>query len=183
MLRFFLRFRPTAVGTLSLLGTLLEGVKESTEPTIPAEYWANKELYHRDVMNGVSSEQLLKNLRNGKYRIPEEIIKAYPVPHREATGKMRIMIENCELYNEDIAKYGALQAHKWREQGKYNLNAKELEIVHLQYEKEKLRRARATPDKVAEIEKKLAETNWDFRKTEATQQWQHAHDAEMRRNH
>lgn len=106
----------------SLIGTLYHGIKDACEPTIPAENWANKELYYQDVMNGVSAKQRMKNLENGKYKLTVK----YPEPHRDAkTGK--IIIENSLLYKEDVKIYGAYQAKQWVKQGKYNLSPKELE--------------------------------------------------------
>ena len=132
MFRFLLRSRPSAVGTLSLLGILLEGITEALEPKIPAENWANKELYYKDIMSGVPVEQRMKNLRNGKYKLTEA--ETYPEPHRTETGQ--ILIENCKLYNEDVKKYGAYQAHKWVKQGKYNLKPEELEKERQKYRDE-----------------------------------------------
>lgn len=106
----------------SIIATIVQGVKEKFEPTIPAENWANKELYHKDLMSGVPIEQRMKNLKNGKYKLT----KAYPEPHRDpVSGK--IIIENCTLYKEDVKNYGAYQAQQWVKQGKYNLTPKELE--------------------------------------------------------
>ena len=105
----------------SLIAACIQGIKEKLEPTIPAENWANKELYHKDMMDGVSIEQRMKNLENGKYKLTE----TYPEPHRDANGK--IIIENSRLYEEDVENYGAYQAYKWMQQGKYNLTSEELE--------------------------------------------------------
>lgn len=106
---------------VSLIITCYQAIKESLTPTIPAENWENYDLYHQDMMNGMSVEERMKNLRNGRYKITE----TYPEPHRDAkTGK--IIIENSLLYNEDCKKYGAYQAHKWVKQGKYNLSPEEL---------------------------------------------------------
>lgn len=58
-----------ALFILSIIGTIIAFIKESREPEIPAEYWANKELYHKDIMDGVSTEQRIKNLKNGKYKL------------------------------------------------------------------------------------------------------------------
>lgn len=44
-------------------------VKDALTPEIPAENWANKELYHKDIMSGVPIEQRLKNAKNGKYKL------------------------------------------------------------------------------------------------------------------
>lgn len=123
MFRFLFRSRPSAVGTLSLLGILLEGITEALEPEIPAENWANKELYYKDIMSGVPVEQRMKNLRNGKYKLTEA--GTYPEPRR--TDNEKIHTENCNSFIEDVQKYGAYQARKWMEQGKYNLSPEESE--------------------------------------------------------
>ena len=111
----------------SIFGTCVQAIKEAKEPVIPAENWANKELYHKDMMNGVSVEERMKNLKNGKYKFTE----VYPEPHRDFDG--RIIIENCKLYEDDLRKHGAVQTYKWVEQGKYNLtpeeNKKEIERI------------------------------------------------------
>lgn len=105
---------------VSLIVSCVKAVKESWGPEIPAENWANKELYNQDIMNGVPIEQRIKNLKNGKYKLTEK----HPWPHRDPkTGK--IIIENCDLYNEDVKNYGAYQAQKWVQQGKYNLTPEE----------------------------------------------------------
>lgn len=121
------------LGLVSILGTGYQLIKEAFEPTIPAENWANKELYHQDLMNGVSIEQRMKNVKNGKYKLTE----TYPEPHRDpVSGK--IVIENCKLYYEDVNKYGAYQAQQWVKQGKYNLTSEELkkenERIKAEYE-------------------------------------------------
>lgn len=109
------------LGIVSLIGTCHQIIKESCEQTIPAENWGNYDLYHRDMMNGVSIEQRMKNLENGKYKLTED----YPEPHRDAkTGK--IVIENSQLYKEDVKNYGVCQAMQWAKQGKYNLSPEEL---------------------------------------------------------
>lgn len=109
------------LGAVSLVCTCYQLIKEACEPTVPAENWANQDLYYQDMMNGVSIEQRMENVRNGKYKLTE----TYPEPHRDAkTGK--IIIENSLLYEEDCKKYGAYQAFQWVKQGKYNLTPEEL---------------------------------------------------------
>lgn len=107
-----------------VLGSIIathETIKEKRHPTIPAENWANKDLYYEDMAKGVSPEQLTKNLANGKYKIAE----VYPEPHRNPeTGK--IVIENDKLYREDVKMYGVSKAREWMYQGKYNLTPEEL---------------------------------------------------------
>jgi hypothetical protein len=106
---------------LSIVGTVAQIVNEAFSKPVPAENWANKELYHEDIMNGVSIEQRMKNLDNGRYKMQN----AYPEPHRDpVSGK--IVIENSRLYYEDIEKYGASKAQQWMKQGRYNLEPEEL---------------------------------------------------------
>lgn len=107
----------------SLICTCSQLIKESCQPTIPAENWANKELYYKDMMDGVPIEQRMKNLENGKYKLME--VDVHPEPHRDANGK--IIIENSLLYKKDLKEYGAVQTMKWVKQGKYNLTQEELE--------------------------------------------------------
>lgn len=109
----------------SIIGSCYQAIKEAFEPTIPAENWGNKELYYKDLASGVSVEQRMRNVKNGKYRLTEK----YPEPHRDPiTGK--IIIENSLLYRDDLLKYGSCQTMKWVEQGKYNLTPEELEKEH-----------------------------------------------------
>lgn len=103
-----------------LICTCYQVIKEVCTPTIPAENWANKELYHQDLMSGMSVEQCMQNVQNGKYKLTEK----HPEPHRDSkSGK--IIIENYDLYKEDVMNYGAYQAYKWLHQGKYNLTSEE----------------------------------------------------------
>lgn len=113
----------------SLFSTFAQAIKEAKRPQIPAENWANKELYYKDLMSDISNEQLMKNVKNGKYKVKE----IHPEPHRDKNGK--IIIENVLLYNEDLKKHGAYQAYKWAEQGKYNLEPEELEKEHERLDK------------------------------------------------
>ena len=118
------------LGLVSMLGTGYQLIKEACEPTIPAENWANKELYHQDMMNGISVEQRMKNVKNGKYKLVEN----YPEPHKDKNGK--IIIENNLLYKSDLKEYGAVQTMKWVKQGKYNLTPEELEKEHQRLDEE-----------------------------------------------
>ena len=125
-------FDPLTSWFVSLLSQAPSFLKEKTTKSIPAENWANKELYHQDIMNGVPIDQRLKNAENGKYRMTV----TYPEPHRDpVSGK--IIIENSKLYYEDVNKYGAYQAQQWVKQGKYNLtpeqSKKEEERIKAKY--------------------------------------------------
>ena len=114
-------FDPLTSWFVSLLSLSPSFLKEKTTKSIPAENWANKELYHQDMMKGVPIEQRLKNAKNGKYRMTV----TYPEPHRDpVSGK--IVIENSKLYHEDVKIYGAYQAQQWVKQGKYNLTPEQL---------------------------------------------------------
>ena len=98
----------------TLFATIYENIKYMLQPTISEGNCANKDLYYQDLIDGMSIEQRTKYLKNGRYKVNE----SYPKPHRDKDGK--IIIENYELYKEDIINYGAIQAHKWMNQGKYN---------------------------------------------------------------
>ena len=105
---------------VSFVTTGYQAIKKAMTPTITAEQWGNKDLIYEDIMNGVSVEQRIKNAQNGKYIVTEK----YSKPHRDAkTGK--IIIENEPLYREDVKNFGAHQAWKWVQQGKYNLTPEE----------------------------------------------------------
>lgn len=53
----------------SIICSVVQLIKESCSKPIPAENWENKELYHQDIMDGVSIKERLKNLENGKYKL------------------------------------------------------------------------------------------------------------------
>ena len=105
---------------VSLISSVVQGIKESFTPTIPAENWANKELIYQDRLNGMSEKEILENVKQGRYVVTTK----YPEPHRNEHGQ--IMIENCQLWREDLSKYGTVQTMKWVEQGKYNLEGEAL---------------------------------------------------------
>lgn len=101
---------------VSIIGTIVQIFKEKFTPQIPYENFRNRKLYNEDLMNGASIEQLMKNVKDGKYRIEG----TFPEPHRDPKDG-KIIIENSKLYYEDVDKYGAWQAQEWVKQGKYNL--------------------------------------------------------------
>lgn len=116
----------------SLVSSCIDGIKRAFKPTITAEQRANQKLLDQDIIRGVSYEQIQQNIKNGKYRLPPQIKKEYPEPHRDsATGK--IVIENCTLYNQDLMSYNGYQVMEWAKQGKYNLSPKELEKERKKY--------------------------------------------------
>lgn len=110
---------------VSIVGTIVQIFKEATTKEVPAENWANKELYYKDMVNGVPIEQRMKNLENGKYKMAN----IYPEPHHDpVSGK--IVIENNLLYQEDLRVHGAYKTMQWVKQGKYNLSPEELKKEH-----------------------------------------------------
>lgn len=54
---------------ISIIGAIVLIIEEKCEEQIPAENWANEKLYYKDIINGVSHEQRMKNLKNGKYKM------------------------------------------------------------------------------------------------------------------
>lgn len=177
-------FDPISAWVVALFTSGIPLLTEKTAKSIPAENWANKELLHKDRMAGVSEKEILQRVKQGRYYIPPQIKQAYPVPHRDPESN-KILIENCELHRKDIDQYGTYKAYNWVEQGKYNLNASELKITHLQYEKNHLEMYKQIASlnekeqvRLEEIKTFLASTPWDCRKTEAVLQWERAHTAE-----
>ena len=116
-----------ALFILSIIGSFVDAIKENNAKTIPIENWGNKDLYYEDLQNGISIEQRMKNLENGKYKA----IESHPEPHRDLNGK--IIIENSLLYNKDLEIYGAEKTMKWVKQGKYNLSAEALEKENIEF--------------------------------------------------
>lgn len=113
----------------SLISAVGQGIKDAFTPTIPAENWANKELQYQDRMNGMSEKEIIKNAKNGRYIVT----KKYPEPHRNEHGQ--IMIENSQLWHEDLRKYGSVQTMKWAKQGRYNLEGEALKKEQERLEK------------------------------------------------
>lgn len=106
---------------ISIIGVIIQAIKDAYTPEIPAENWANRELYHKDIMSGMSDEQLIKNVEKGRYKMAN----VHPEPHRDPeSGK--ILIENGSLYQKDLIVHGACKTMEWVRQGKYNLTPEEL---------------------------------------------------------
>lgn len=171
-------FEPLTAWVVALFTTGLPMAKEQIEmsltPSIPAENWKNKELYEKDRASGMSSDELMRNVRKGKYRL----VMQYAEPHQDPKYHKTI-IENDELYKEDNEKYGIPQTHKWVQQGKYNLNTKELKIKDLQFERDTINLYALVSGMTAErkirleeINKELAASNWNYRDSEALRYWQ-----------
>lgn len=167
-------------GIFSIFKTLFDGAKDALEPTIPAEYWANKDLIYQDRMSGMSEKEILKNVKRGRYVITVK----YPEPHRNERGQF--MIENDILWRKDLNEHGAVKTQKWVEQGKYNLTSSELKvskaIIDLNWLEMCLIRRRLTAEeeiKKANCKKIIAESNIDWTKTEAVKLWLKAYNADL----
>jgi hypothetical protein len=86
------------LGIIGLFAAAKQLIKESTEKPVPAEYWNNKALMHKDKMNpDVSPQQIMKNLEKGKYYSPTVISERYEMP---------IKIVDRKGYEHDIRVYG-----------------------------------------------------------------------------
>jgi hypothetical protein len=70
---------------LSIVGAIVQVINELTSKPVPAENWANKELYHKDIMDGVPIEQRLKNLENGKYKMANNLKEPKKEDERKKT--------------------------------------------------------------------------------------------------
>ena len=100
---------------MSLVGSCIQGIKDALEPVIPAENLANQDLIREDIANGMSDEEKIRNVKNGRYKMSVK----YEEPHRNPkSGK--IVIENTQLYYDDLFNYDGYQVDKWIKQGKYN---------------------------------------------------------------
>ena len=68
------------IGIAALVYTIIQIVKEELQPRIPAENWANMDLYHEDMMRGVPIEQRLKYVEEGRYKLTKTDSESYRTP-------------------------------------------------------------------------------------------------------
>ena len=102
-----------AFGIIGIFAGTKQIIKEKTEKAIPAEYWNNKDLMHKDKMNpDISPEQLMKNIKNGKYYSPTVIPEKYEMPVKPIIDKQR--------YEHDTMKYGKEVADSNAKLGMYS---------------------------------------------------------------
>lgn len=104
---------------MSLIGTAIGFVKEGFQHSNIAREWDRK-VWREDIIRGASVEEQQYNIENGLY-----IKETHIEPHRDCDGN--IVIENAQLYYNDLMYYNPSQVYEWVEQGKYNLNEEELE--------------------------------------------------------
>lgn len=87
------------LGIIGLFAAAKQLIKEATEKEIPASYWNNKDLMHKDKMNpDISPQQVMKNLEKGKYYAPEVIPEKYEMPVKPIVDRAR--------YEHDVMEYG-----------------------------------------------------------------------------
>ena len=87
------------LGIIGLFAAGKQIVKEKTEKEIPASYWNNKALMHEDKMNpDVSPQQIMKNLKKGKYYAPTIIPERYEMPVKPIVDR--------KSYEHDVRVYG-----------------------------------------------------------------------------
>ena len=87
------------LGIIGLFAGTKQLIKESTEKKIPASYWNNKDLMHKDKMNpNVSPQQIMKNLEKGKYYSPMVIPERYEIPVKPIVDRAS--------YEHDVREYG-----------------------------------------------------------------------------
>ena len=53
---------------ISIIGTIVQLIKEACTVPVPDENCAHMELYYKDIVDGVPLEQCMKNIENGKYK-------------------------------------------------------------------------------------------------------------------
>ena len=101
------------LGIIGLFAAAKQLIKESTEKPVPAEYWNNRDLMHKDKMNpDVSPQQIMKNLEKGKYCSSQIIPERYEMPIKPIVDKKR--------YNHDVREFGREIADDNAKQGLYS---------------------------------------------------------------
>lgn len=162
---------------------LIYGIfKKPSPPKNTDDLYANHDLIRADRISGMSEKEIVRNAQNRRYYIPKEVTQTYQAPHRSSDYTNRIIIENEELYKEDFYRFGPLNAQEWMEQGKYNLNPVELEILDLQFELKHNRSNMSYAEYLElskELDEKIASIQYDFRETEAVKHWRKVHNREM----
>lgn len=101
------------LGIIGIFAGIQQIVKEATEKEIPASYWNNKDLMHKDKMNpDISPQQVMKNLEQGKYYSPTIIPEKLEMPVKPIIDR--------ESYERDVMKYGKEVADENAKLGMYS---------------------------------------------------------------
>lgn len=103
--------------------SIAEIIKEKAIKEIPVENFENKVLWNEDTIKGVPAKEMMKNLKNGKYKLVEDNTEYNEVLYYQD----KPIVEKEELYKEDMKKYGLYQTHDWLLKGKYSLPPDERE--------------------------------------------------------
>ena len=77
---------------LSLFLTCGEFIKEKTEKKPPDNCLTDMEKFKEDVLNGVSSEQRMKNLYNGKYIKREPLQETKKISEKELYEQRKVKL-------------------------------------------------------------------------------------------
>jgi len=59
-------FEPISTWLVALLASGIPWLSEKTTKSIPAENWANKELHHKDIMDGVPMKEIIRRAEAGR---------------------------------------------------------------------------------------------------------------------
>ena len=54
------------LGIVAIIFVIIQAIKEACEKPVPAENWANKKLYYKDINDGVPMKQVMKNFSSVK---------------------------------------------------------------------------------------------------------------------
>lgn len=96
-----------AFGMIGLIAGTKQLIREKTEKEIPAEYWNNKALMHKDKTT-LTWKDVQRNLENGKYYAPEVIPEKYEKPVKPVADKVRYEYD-VKMYGKEIADDNAKQ--------------------------------------------------------------------------
>lgn len=56
---------------VSIIYVVYQLLKEAFTKPIPEENWANRKQFYQDLENGIPIKECIKNLENGKYKLPK----------------------------------------------------------------------------------------------------------------
>lgn len=90
---------------LAALFTGKEVISETLATEIPASYWRNKELINKDKMY-MSEKEFMRNVRNGKYYLPDEpdLRKILPTSYTTEEERMAAIKAWSDHYTDKCGK-------------------------------------------------------------------------------
>ena len=94
-------------GLLAALFAGKEIISETLETEIPASYWRNKELINRDKMY-MSEKEFMRNVRNGKYYLPDEpdLRKILPTSYTTEEERIAAIKAWADYYEKNGERFG-----------------------------------------------------------------------------